>query len=157
MNLETYKLRHPDCRREQEHDEFEEREDDRAKVDVQQGSAMPYAPPETVATQEITLLLVLFVYGLLADPSSQAYTTKMGQNPELNRSPISKYQIRRSMRYLALTPARGKTISEYSIHIQNGGQLRKITKWYGVAYKPVDCRITVIKIEGQGLAPSTKD
>ena len=108
-------------------------------------------------TQAMPHPFTLFVYGPLADRFLLTYTMKMGQNPELTRSSISGYRMKFSKRYPAPIPARGKTISEFSIPIRNETQLRKITKWYAAAYKLVDCKIEIMRNEGQDYAPSTKN
>lgn len=113
--------------------------------------------PSPKSPKTVPLPFTLFVYGPLADPFFLTYTMKMGHNPELTRSSISGYRMKFSKRYPAPIPAHGKTISEFSISIQNETQLRKITKWYFAAYKLVDCKIEVMRKEGQDYATSTRD
>jgi hypothetical protein len=119
-------------------------------VSAQSMNNQPIAPP---------LPFILFVYGPLADPFFLTYTMKMSSNPALTPSSISGYRMKFiNHRYPAPIPAHGKTISEFSIPIENETQLRKITKWYGDAYNLVDCKITVTRNEGgEDYAHSAKD
>jgi hypothetical protein len=113
------------------------------------------APPDPLKT--VPLPFTLFVYGPLADPFFLTYTIKMGTNPELTRSSISGYRFKFYRHYPAPILAQGKTISEFSIQVQNETQLRKITKWYATSYKMIDCKIEIMRKEGQDYATSTKD
>ena len=110
-------------------------------------------------TNTSPLPVILFVYGPLADPFFLTYAMEMGTNPALTPSSISGYRMKFiNHRYPAPIPAHGKTISEFSIPIENEEQLRKITKWYGGAYKLIDCKITVMRNEGgEEYAHSAKD
>ena len=105
------------------------------------------------------LPFILFVYGPLADPFFLTYAMDMGTHPALTPSSISGYRMKFiNHRYPAPTPAHGKTISEFSIPVEHEEQLRKITKWYGKAYKLVDCKIAVMRNEGgEEYAHSAKD
>lgn len=129
------------------------RQQDQGQEDIQ--NAKKEASPKSAPG--ITLPFILFVYGPLADQFFLTYTMKMGQSPELTRSSISGYRMKFAKRYPVPVPAQGKTISEFSIQVGNETQFRKITKWYAAAYKLVDCKIELMRNEGQDYAASTKN
>jgi hypothetical protein len=137
-------------------DERQQHHEERATGEAEKGVSTQSMNNQTIAPR---LPFILFVYGPLADPFFLTYTMNMGSNPTLTPSSISGYRIKFiNHRYPAPIPAHGNTISESSIPIENEEQLRKITKWYGGAYKLVDCKITVMRNEGgEDYAHSAKD
>ena len=106
---------------------------------------------------EVSTPFLLFVYGPLDDTFFLTYYLGMPTAVELKRCSIHNYRLKMLGKFPALVPTKGLSVSGHAVEVQKQSQLERITKWYGAPYKFIDCKLRVMKKEGEDYAPSSKD